>query len=196
MARLLLGLVVVVVVATIYAVIDCAMLAHDRVRGLPKPAWLVIILVLPVVGVVLWFLIGRGRQAQTRTRQLPPDDNPEFFGRSSSSAADPDQDERIRRLEEELAALDSEGPADGAPSGPTTTRPGTPTSGSGSGSGTTGPATTGPARAGSTGPSSSSGSSSSDADTPDSGDEPTGTDDGTAKRGKSDDEPGAGRADV
>jgi hypothetical protein len=178
MARLLLGLVVVVVVATIYAVIDCAMLAHDRVRGLPKPAWLVIILVLPVVGVVLWFLIGRGRQAQTRTRQLPPDDNPEFFGRSSASAADPDQDERIRRLEEELAALDSEGPADGSPSGSTTTRPGA-----------TSADTADPAD-----PASDSDSDSKSAADP--GDEPTGTDDGTAKRGKSDDEPGAGRADV
>lgn len=176
MARLLLGLVVVVVVATIYAVIDCAMLAHDRVRGLPKPAWLVIILVLPVVGVVLWFLIGRGRQAQTRTRQLPPDDNPEFFGRSSSSAVDPDQDERIRRLEEELAALDSEGPADGSHSGSTATRPGA------ASADTAGPAD----------PDSDSDSNSA----AESGDEPTGTDDGTAKRGKSDDEPGAGRADV
>jgi len=182
MARLLLGLVVVVVVATIYAVIDCAMLAHDRVRGLPKPAWLVIILVLPVVGVVLWFLIGRGRQAQTRTRQLPPDDNPEFFGRSSSSAADPDQDERIRRLEEELAALDSEGPADGSSSGPSAARPNSASgAAAGTGAGTSGPAPAGPTAS---------------EPEPETGDEPTGTDDGTAKRGKSDDEPGAGRADV
>ena len=188
MARLLLGLVVVVVVATIYAVIDCAMIAHDRVRGLPKPAWLVIILVLPVVGVVLWFLIGRGRQAQTRTRQLPPDDNPEFFGRSTSSTVDPDQDERIRRLEEELAALDSEGPADGS-SGPAAAGP----SRGSTGAGSTGAGST---SAPSSGASSTQPAASEPEPEPGTGDEPTGTDDGTAKRGKSDDEPGAGRADV
>lgn len=195
MARLLLGLVVVVVVATIYAVIDCAMLAHDRVRGLPKPAWLVIILVLPVVGVVLWFLIGRGRQAQTRTRQLPPDDNPEFFGRSSSTV-DPDQDERIRRLEEELAALDSEGPADGPSSRPSATRPGSPAGDPTASSGSAAPSSQAAADTGSGAESTSS----AGADASDSGgerrDEQPGPEDGTAKRGKSDDEPGAGRADV
>jgi len=107
MARLLLGLVVVVVVATIYAVIDCAMIANDRVRGLSKPVWLVIILIIPVIGLLLWFFIGRGRAGRVVRQRLAPDDDPAFTG-GSAPRNDPEQDERIRRLEAELAALDAE----------------------------------------------------------------------------------------
>jgi hypothetical protein len=118
MPRLLLGLAVIVVVVTIYAVVDCAMMANDRVRGLPKPVWIVVIIVLPVIGIVLWFLIGRGRKnTAVATGPRAPDDDPAFLGRLGRDA---EQDDRIRRLEEELAALDSEstdpdGPAPGHP---------------------------------------------------------------------------------
>lgn len=103
--RWLVILVVVVVVATIYAVIDCAMMAHDRVRGLSKPVWLVIILLLPVLGLILWFTVGRGRAGQVARPRLAPDDDPAFIG---TLGRDKEQDERIRRLEEELASLDSD----------------------------------------------------------------------------------------
>ncbi|GAB3617281.1 hypothetical protein GCM10027416_18380 [Okibacterium endophyticum] len=106
MARLLLGISVVVVVATVYAVIDCAMIANDRVRGLSKPAWLVVILVIPVVGLLLWFFIGRGKAGRVVSQRLAPDDDPHFLG--TVRPHDPEQDERIRQLEEELAALDDE----------------------------------------------------------------------------------------
>ena len=104
--RWLLILAVVVVVATIYAVIDCAMMAHDRVRGLSKPVWLVVILLLPVLGLILWFTVGRARAGQVARPRLAPDDDPAFIG---TLGRDKEQDERIRRLEEELASLDSDG---------------------------------------------------------------------------------------
>ena len=110
--RWLLILAVVVVVATIYAVIDCAMMAHDRVRGLSKPVWLIVILLLPVLGLILWFTIGRARAGQVVRQRLAPDDDPAFIG---TLGRDKEQDERIRRLEEELASLDSDAVDDAEP---------------------------------------------------------------------------------
>ena len=98
-------LIVGLVVATIYSVIDCALIPANRVRGLKKPAWIVIILLLPVVGVVLWFVVGRARAGHEAKPRLAPDDDPAFIG---TLGRDREQDERIRRLEEELAALDSD----------------------------------------------------------------------------------------
>jgi hypothetical protein len=108
MPRLLLGLAVIVVVVTIYAVVDCAMMSASRVRGLPKPVWIAVIILLPVIGLALWFLIGRGRKNPVvAAGPRAPDDDPAFLGRLGRDA---EQDERIKKLEEELAALDSESP--------------------------------------------------------------------------------------
>lgn len=122
MPRLLLGLAVIVVVVTIYAVVDCALMTNSRVRGLPKPVWIAVILLLPVIGLILWFLIGRGRKNPTvAAGPRAPDDDPAFLGQIGRDA---EQDERIRKLEEELAALDSESPdADGPAAGHPETLP-------------------------------------------------------------------------
>jgi hypothetical protein len=101
--RLVLIVAVLAVVFWIYSVIDGAVQPADRHRGVSKPVWILILLLLPVTGGVLWFTIGRSR---LRSAGRPaPDDDPAFLG----SLADlSDQDERIRRLEEELARLDAE----------------------------------------------------------------------------------------
>ena len=75
-----------------------------RHRGVSKPVWVLIVVLLPVLGGILWLAIGRSH----RTGKLiarAPDDDPEFLGRIGTVS---DQDERIRRLEEELAQLDAE----------------------------------------------------------------------------------------
>ncbi len=107
MPRILLGLAVVVVAVTIFAVVDSAMTRKERVRGISKALWILVILLFPVVGPILWFLIGKDRSsgANAPGRRLGPDDDPEFLRRLGSEA---DQDERIRRLEQELADLDSD----------------------------------------------------------------------------------------
>lgn len=113
MGRLVVGLVIAALVFTIYAFVDCALTERLRVRGLPKALWLVVVIVLPVIGGLLWFLIGRG---PTRRRFLPPDDDPAFFGGgrgaapSSGHASTVDE---IALLEQELANLDSDADDDG-----------------------------------------------------------------------------------
>ncbi|WP_292836391.1 PLDc N-terminal domain-containing protein [Microbacterium sp.] len=104
MVRVLLPLALLLIAFWVYSIVDCALQPPTRHRGVSKPVWLLIVFLLPVVGGILWLVVGR-----SRLRGLPvfraPDDNPEFLGRIGSAS---DQDERIRRLEEELAALDSE----------------------------------------------------------------------------------------
>lgn len=110
MVRLAIPLVVAAVVFMIYAVVDCALFDRLRIRGLSRAWWIVVILVVPLIGAVLWFVIGRGRRTGTRTAggrvgSGAPDDDTEFLRRLGRDA---EQEERIRRLEQELADLDSE----------------------------------------------------------------------------------------
>jgi len=98
----------------VYSVVDCAVQAPTRHRGVGKPAWIAIVVLLPVLGGILWFTVGRARASSLKAPRAP-DDDPEFLGSIGSIS---DQDERIRRLEEELALLDAED--DFRPDGPAT----------------------------------------------------------------------------
>jgi len=118
MFRLLFGLGVVVVILTVYTLVDCALFDRNRVRGVPRWAWILMIIFLPVLGAVLWLLIGRGRRSAAGpaggrvTRQMAPDDDPDFL-RGLDKVKD--QDQRIRDLEQELADFDKTEPSeDGA----------------------------------------------------------------------------------
>lgn len=102
MARFWVILAVVAVAFIVYSLVDCAMADRARIRGPRKPVWLLVILLLPVIGSLLWFFIGRGRVERTRrlaTRVIAPDDDPNFLAGLRRSR---DEDERIRRLEEEF----------------------------------------------------------------------------------------------
>jgi Phospholipase_D-nuclease N-terminal len=130
MARLLFGLGVAAVIFTIYAVADCAFFDRSRVRGLSRGWWIVVIIFVPIIGALLWFIIGRGRAnrigATRGGRTVAPDDDTDFLRQLQEDAA---QDERIRRMEQELAELDSDEPPsdDGArPGGADRKRPDTP----------------------------------------------------------------------
>jgi hypothetical protein len=107
MVRLWIVLGVVAAFFYIYSVVDCALFDRSRVRGLPKPIWLLVIILFPIIGGILWFLIGRGRRrSQSALRTVAPDDDPAFL---KQLAVDRDQEERIRKLEQELAELDGDG---------------------------------------------------------------------------------------
>ena len=119
MFRLLFGLGVVVVILTVYAVVDCALFDRNRIRGVPRWAWILMIVFLPVLGAVLWLVIGRGRRSNAANtggrviRSMAPDDDPDFL-RGLDRVKD--QDQRIRDLERELADFDKmDPPADEAP---------------------------------------------------------------------------------
>ena len=102
----------------IYALIECAQSDRYRVRAIPKGAWLLVILLLPVVGALLWLFFGRPRQddaARAPERGRGPDDDPQFLRNLEERRK---QQEQARRLQEWENELKRTGRAPGA-------RPGT-----------------------------------------------------------------------
>jgi Phospholipase_D-nuclease N-terminal len=84
----------------IYAVIDCSRTPEQEVpSGFPRPAWLVFMILVPIIGPVLWIMASRSDQnssgGSTRPRGGPrtgggaptrrtsgpvgPDDDPDFL---------------------------------------------------------------------------------------------------------------------
>ncbi|WP_082305454.1 PLD nuclease N-terminal domain-containing protein [Leucobacter japonicus] len=109
MVRFVIIGIVIAVAFTLYALVDAAMTDASRARGVGKPVWIVLIVVLPVIGAALWFLIGKGSpQSQARAAQVrrsAPDDDPRFTGTRLSSN---DLDAHMRDLEDRLRELDNE----------------------------------------------------------------------------------------
>lgn len=91
-----------VVALMIYAFIDCLNTPEEEVRGLPKLAWIVVILLFGevLVGPVVWLVAGKkrtpgaGGRAGGPQRWVAPDDNPDFLkslGKDPKEApSDPD----------------------------------------------------------------------------------------------------------
>lgn len=103
MVRFLIIGIVIAVAFTLYALVDAAMTDGARARGVSKPVWVVVIVLLPVVGGVLWFMIGKG--VTPAQRPQAPDDDPRFAGTRMTSV---DLDDHMRDLEDRLRELDDE----------------------------------------------------------------------------------------
>lgn len=87
----------ITIVLMVYCLIDCIQTDESRSRNLPKMAWVLLIVFLPVVGSVAWLVAGRPERSTTPTtgwpsrtagfpeyerparRQLAPDDDPAFL---------------------------------------------------------------------------------------------------------------------
>ncbi|MBO9625322.1 MAG: PLDc_N domain-containing protein [Microbacterium sp.] len=110
MARLLIVGGFLAALFWVYSIVDCAVQPATRHRGVPKPAWIAIVVLIPVIGGVLWFTLGRRRADGHVSRLIAPDDDPEFLRGISRR----EQDARIAELEAELARLDDEGDVPGA----------------------------------------------------------------------------------
>lgn len=108
MARVLIVVGLLALAFAVYSIVDCALTERGRVRALPRPVWLLLIVILPFLGGVLWFLIGAGRATpRTSTRYVGPDDDPDFIrGSRPAAPASSAADDEWRRLEQELAAMD------------------------------------------------------------------------------------------
>ena len=78
--------ILILLVLTIYAMVDCLQTEESRQRNLPKALWLLLIVLFPLVGPIAWFLGGRpgpagGRGRGTNRPPYPrgPDDDPDFL---------------------------------------------------------------------------------------------------------------------
>ncbi|HOV99946.1 MAG TPA: PLD nuclease N-terminal domain-containing protein [Rhodoglobus sp.] len=107
MGRLLIFFVAAFIL-DVFALIDLILIDRRRVRAFPKIVWGIIIVLVPFIGALLWFFVGHewGTRGGER-RTIAPDDDPSFL---KNLRRDEDQDERIRRLEQELTDLDDDPP--------------------------------------------------------------------------------------
>ena len=122
------------VVLFVYGLIDCLRSEPSDVRSIPKPAWVLVIIFLNVIGVGLWFLFGRPQYASASSgassgaatkfgpsssgqrspassgghpRSSAPDDDPEFLRNLAVKRAQMLEAERLRKLKAELEALEA-----------------------------------------------------------------------------------------
>ncbi|CAN5450646.1 PLD nuclease N-terminal domain-containing protein [soil metagenome] len=103
----------IIILLVIFSVVDISVLERSRVRFLPKLAWIVLVVLLPIVGPVIWFIVGRGRPGEggsvvvtttgsSRLGPMAPDDDPDFLSRLRREN---EQERRIRELEKRLNEL-------------------------------------------------------------------------------------------
>lgn len=105
MARVFIVGIVIAVAFTLYSLVDAAMTDPRRARGVPKPVWIVLIVVLPVIGGLLWLLMGKDSAVPPPRPPVAPDDDPRFTG---SRMSDAELEAHMRDLEERLKELDEE----------------------------------------------------------------------------------------
>ncbi|BCW49753.1 PLD nuclease N-terminal domain-containing protein [Arthrobacter sp. StoSoilB13] len=100
--------VVVVLVIFVYALVDVIRTDGRYTRGISKPAWIVVMIVLPLLGAVLWFIFGRpyGKPSAQPIRRHPtaPDDDPEFLRNLETRRRNTAEEERLKKLKAELEA--------------------------------------------------------------------------------------------
>ncbi|GAB2901760.1 PLDc N-terminal domain-containing protein [Neomicrococcus lactis] len=98
----------------IYALIQCILSDARRVRSISKPAWILTIVLLPLLGALLWFWLGRPLGAAPATgaagnsgyyapgRSTAPDDDDAFLRQLERQRELKKREEELKRREEEL----------------------------------------------------------------------------------------------
>ncbi|MFV0462670.1 MAG: PLD nuclease N-terminal domain-containing protein [Nostocoides sp.] len=93
--------VLVILLGALWALVECVQSPSGSVRNLPKALWAALIIIVPVVGTIGWFLFGRpvgiggasqqqrwedharrqGHRTDRPPRERPkgPDDDPDFL---------------------------------------------------------------------------------------------------------------------
>ncbi|CAN5285397.1 PLDc N-terminal domain-containing protein [soil metagenome] len=86
---------VLLLAVLVFALVDIITTDEWRIRHLPKVAWALLVVFLPLIGSILWFVLGKERSA------------PESLG----TLGDPRRQEAARRpssTQDELAAIERE----------------------------------------------------------------------------------------
>jgi len=109
-------------VLVIFCVLDALRADESRIRNLPRWAWLLIMILIPIVGCITWLFAGRPTgsapsqpprptspslyEQPPRQRTIAPDDDPEFL-RSLKRSTEHEKllkqwEDDLKRREEEL----------------------------------------------------------------------------------------------
>jgi hypothetical protein len=84
MTRIQLALIVAVVIFQIFTTVYAASANKNQVRVLPKLAWVLLCLFVPIIGGLVYITIGRpidgdSGQGAKRSRPVAPDDDADFL---------------------------------------------------------------------------------------------------------------------
>ena len=71
MARVLLILALVATAFWVFTIVDVSVQPAARHRGVTKPIWILIVILLPVLGGLLWLTVGCVRRSTLAARRLP-----------------------------------------------------------------------------------------------------------------------------
>ncbi|MFJ4225971.1 PLD nuclease N-terminal domain-containing protein [Paenarthrobacter nicotinovorans] len=100
--------VVVVLVVFVYALVDVIRTDRHLTRGISKTAWIIVMIVLPVLGAILWFIFGRPYNKPTaapaRRHPTAPDDDPEFLRNLENRRRNQAEEDRLKKLKADLEA--------------------------------------------------------------------------------------------
>ncbi len=90
----------------VYCVVDAIGSRSDRVRNLPKVAWIILILIFPLVGSIAWLVAGRPESDARRSpHERAQPGFPEYDRPGRAAAVDPEQDaEFLRQIRERAEA--------------------------------------------------------------------------------------------
>ena len=101
--------------AMIFAIVDIITRDNWQVKHLPKAVWLILVILLPLIGTVLWFAIGReypARESRPARPQFapwaadpppPPPQRPRDPRSTEQQLADLEKEIEVERLRAEVA---------------------------------------------------------------------------------------------
>jgi hypothetical protein len=117
MGRLYMMLFFLQIVLVVLALISCLSAEEGDLRALPRIVWVIVILLFPLVGSIVYFAVGRPVKSTPKREQwrpgdgfseatrpkpvLAPDDDPEFL-RSIDRQGKREDEDLLRRWEEDL----------------------------------------------------------------------------------------------
>jgi hypothetical protein len=113
MVRLFILLAALQLILFVLALISC--LSADRVRAVPRALWVLVILLIPLIGPIAYFVWGRPVAAPVEgspirrapSRPSSPDDDPDFLRKMNSEQSRRDR-ELLAQWEKELNNRDDE----------------------------------------------------------------------------------------
>ena len=113
MGRFIIPAAIVLVGLTLYALFEALMTPAHEVRSLPKWGWVAVVVLLPLVGPLLWLVLGRARVARGTARPAPrgpgaPDDDEAFLRSLRVQRRQAVREQELDRRDAELKAREEE----------------------------------------------------------------------------------------
>ncbi|MFW0789046.1 PLD nuclease N-terminal domain-containing protein [Gordonia sp. CPCC 205333] len=81
-----------ILLVLVIALIDIIGTDESRIRGLPKVGWVIVVIILPLVGSLVWLAVGRPTAGDTGRRGPLASEYPEYDRPGRYIPADPEAD--------------------------------------------------------------------------------------------------------